>query len=242
MRLEIVVFVLLLAIFLYWKSGARISLPNLGNVGAKVGGILGSFSLTSSSTEEFKSRSLWFCILVGAAAFHWGHTAIPLLVFLVIRSFFLPTTNLSVFIRWAYIVMMLIFAFIPGTRDYTLAKWHNFTMATTQMGEEAKNPHVAQKQRPVASQFIKRTAELDAVQDGFTWVRVPDFGKLHNFTCPSGVIMVSVHRYNPSGSTYDCDEGSPIALGDGLLDWHLGFRSKARVIHVVIPVLVPKRS
>ncbi len=90
-------------------------------------------------------------------------------------------------------------------------------------------------------QFVKRTAELTATQHDFTWVRIPDLARLHNFGCPSGTLMAVVHKGNPNGHTYDCDQNVPIALGDGLLDFNIGFRSKkAEAIHVTVKVLIPK--
>ncbi len=172
-----------------------------------------------AAQEKFSSRSLWGCIVVGATGFHFFHVIWPLFVCLIGRSFFLPTTTFSTFVRWAYVLAIIIFFFLPGVQTYSSAKWEELKSTTEQAGVEAKNP-------------VREIAPVEAKVEVFTlgkeWVSfVPLIpGKDMVFECTDvGAKMKVTFSSAKNNSVYsgqeiDCPtvKGPKVHVGDSLAD------------------------
>ena len=242
MRLEIVVFLIFLTIFLYWKFGAKVSLPGLGGIGTKMGGVWSSFSLASESAQN-RAQFLFLLglVLLGTwivtpFVYTWfgENKGLAFFIGFITLGYIIKVPKSTWVLKAEIVVLLLmgIYATLPKESPIK-APWFSLKLSPSQL-----MAHEAPKQ-----ELVQNTAELDATPNGFTWARIPDFATLHNFTCPSGTLMAVVHRDNPEGRTYDCDQKEPIALGDGLRDLKLGFQSKSSgTVPVVIHVLVSKQS
>ncbi len=241
MWLQIIVFIVLIAVFLYWKFGKKISLPGLGGIGSKMGGFFGSLSPTS---EGAKSRLgtlfLLGLVLLGVAIvapqlYTWiGEIEwLTLFFILLFVGYIISGPKSNWFLKSVLFVLLGLLVWDGISEENAVKVWRNSPepAQTQSVPKEAPKP-----------KFVEHILELTAVQDDFTWVRIPGGATLHNFNCPLGTIMGVIHRDNPKERIYDCDnEKEEIALGDGILQ--LGFQSKdVKVIPVLIYLRVTNRS
>ncbi len=242
----ILVTVLVVAI-LGWNYRSKISLPGLGGVGTKVGGILSSLSSTSvNGTRRVEFLFLLGLVLFGTAivmpsvyTWFWGNKGLTLFIALIVLGYVVKGPNSTFLLKMATIAILAIGIYGSLSTENILKKKWWPSKAEPDVTQAV--PREVARQETQEAKIVSRTAELIATQYDFMWARVPDSATFDNFDCPPGTLMKVVHKGNPGGRTYDCDLKESIALGYGLLDLKLGFKSKSpETIPVVIRVLVSK--
>ncbi len=245
MRPEIVVFVALLAVFLYWKFGTG-TLPGLGGVGARVSGIFGSLSSADKNGGKRWEFGLLLALIVAFTAtmypevfdLPWKHgwqltTVVVVAVIAYAVMGLLTPPRTTGILKFALLVLVSLWVWESLPKENTWKVWWNTEEEPTRVRPVPQGdptPH-----------SVVRTIELYATPNRFTWVRIPGGAMLHGFDCPLGTSMAVIHRNNPRGRIYNCDEGAHIALGYSNINLWIGFQSnEAETVYVVMHVLVPK--
>ncbi len=204
MFLPIVVFVILLAIFLYWKFGTRISLPGLGGVGARMEGFLGSLSPTSTDGKKrLEFLFLLVLVLLGAwivtpFVYTWFgvNKELALLIFLIIIGYIVKGPSGTFVPKVAILALVLAGIYVSLPAENALKEWFN-----------VKTSPVAVVLAPLKT--IRTTVEnIIAVPDDFKRIRFP-----------AGATMIE-------GYTVSCYEGCRLRIDHSIMSNEVPICSK----------------
>lgn len=247
MRLEIIVFLVILGIFLFWKFGKG-SLP-----GIRLPKIDGSWISNNKWWEKRKEdvaekRMFWYivlAILCAGIVYLWGYKPAGIVAVIGLHFIWgiyhkkgsLLTKVIVIGILLSFVMGWL----VPETTKMTSAFWGATGKFIKDSSEEVTEQLAAYKSgipitsanaslatpaaEPVIHRRQTRTVEVIAEEGAFTEVKIPDLSKF-DFVCPSGALMIIVHSGIPEGQIIDCDTQVKIALSNNLTGLRLGFQSK----------------
>ncbi len=219
MFLPIVVFVILLAIFLYWKFGTRISLPGLGGVGARMEGFLGSLSPTSTDGKKrLEFLFLLVLVLLGAwivtpFVYTWFgvNKGLALLIFLIIIGYIVKGPSGTFVPKVAILALVLAGIYVSLPAENTLKEWFS-----KKEGPAETQPLPTAKQKKIS---ITRDVTM-------TWMEIqtPNGYRLSSAKCPANAMM-RVIGPNIHKGDIDCDNQITLEE-DMVLGARLWFRAK----------------
>lgn len=251
MRLEIVVFLVLLGIFLFWKFGRgsfpKFTLPKID------GSLINSNNWWSKRHEDIdKKRMFWYVVLAIVCAlivYLWDYQAAGIAAVIGLHAIWLTYYKKGNFLT-KVIVSGILLSFVlgwlvPDTPKMTSAFWGATAKFLGDRSKEVTEELEAYKSGTSAAvttsakvgqaetvndnyqqkQRRARTVEVIAEQGAFTEVKIPDLSNF-DFVCPPGALMVIVHSGIPEGQVVDCDLQVKLALSSNLRGLRLGFQSK----------------
>ncbi len=144
----IVVFLILLAIFLYWKFGTKVSLPGSGGLGAKMSGMLGSLSSTSESEGKRVEFSILLTFVLAGVAilvpslytWFWGNKGLAFFIAIITIVYIIkgPKSATVLFVLKMLIVAILLTGVYNGlNKENAMKEWF------AQDAEPARTPAAA---------------------------------------------------------------------------------------------------
>jgi hypothetical protein len=241
MRLELIIFLLILCVILYAKYGSKIPIPELGGVSSKLGLVFGS--LIKLNEKGNRLELLTLSIALGIAAWFvkpeiytvWvtnnGKLAAFIIVGVILWFFFKPPKRTwFLYFELVTLTVMAVFATLPTDTQESISEWRPWSTTPPPPRKTTKVPASTPQTGP-------RRVELPVVlaKPGIlTEVRgIPEnFGEL-DFNCSTDIVMWITHDSLPDGEPKDCEE--PINLGKGLKGLRLWVQSKtARDIPIVV--------
>jgi hypothetical protein len=245
MRLEIVVFLVLLGIFLFWKFG-RGSLPKFTLPKIGMSGISGN-KWWAEKDDDGKRFILYIIItllayvayLIPSSEYQAATRGIVALlgVHLIWGFFSKKGSHLSKVVVYGILAFFVLAWLLPDVvkiRDASImvtkklvadASDGAMSFARNYEGgiSETSSPIQRVVPAPVIHHPQPQTIEVVAVQGAFTEVRVPPSTRFE-WATQEGCLVAIMHNSIPQAMVYDCAEN--IQLGENIRNLRLGFSSK----------------
>lgn len=239
MRLELIVFFIILAIFLYWKFGGKFALPQMGGVGTKLGGALsGAFAQASGDNKHrIEFIFLFVLVLIGLWAtkpavysWLWEHGRLTVFISFIIIGYIVRPPKSKFFLKMGVLALlsMGIYSSIPEEK----MGWTR-TVTTTTVPEA---PAMTVTKNAKQERTVRSIRLVSGTQGFFTEIEIPK-GVTFKLYPQEGCLVGVIHDGIPEGIVFDCTE--PLELGSNVRNLRLGFSSKTDVPIEVVVELTP---
>jgi hypothetical protein len=206
MRLEIIVFLVVLGCFLYWKFGGKFAMPQIGSIGVNLGG-------ATSFLAGYLVPTLLFVILCVVLwltndTLGWwtfltrdGKTFVALvLTYFVFASAFIQNKEKKApFYQKVMVFAMIVIVDLALMGLTPSGAWSKYGWGGgTEYAQAVRAPHIALRQGA-------GTIRVVATQGAFTEVRVP-LSTRFEWDTQEGCLVAVMHDDAPQGIIYDCTE------------------------------------
>ncbi|MEK7538246.1 MAG: hypothetical protein AAB552_00200 [Patescibacteria group bacterium] len=225
MRLDVLSFLIVLAILIYAKKGGKLGIPKLTGLGKVL-----NFSTESERVKMILEIFvvigviIWLSFITDSIVIKLvkDNTQLAILIAVVTVLYVVFKTPKSAWFLWmelGVLVVLAVFATLPETTQKDALAWRPWS--TEPPKGTATVPQVAQgPKKTVLSVMLTEPGVPMEIGN------IPDFSRFEagDFNCPPNTTMLVVHRGEPNGKPpYDCDSATEeIKLGNdnrGLRIW-----------------------